>query len=202
MVAFEQSAQMQRFVAAVAHEDDVTADTLATQLTVADEPALLASLSGANFDEQWWAMRALAHCGSAAAIEPIVQFLRSDNDELRLVAAKALGALGQRHGAAINPHLPALIHCFTDPAGFLRRVAAEAVAQCGNGAIPLLVDVLRYRNDQNARTYAAYALAQIATPEAAPALYRCLNDQNYLVHTYAHEALEKMGLLENILVQL
>jgi hypothetical protein len=38
--------------------------------------------------------------------------------------------------------------------------------------------------------------------KAAGALYHCLNDANYLVHMYAHEGLDEMGLLENILVTL
>ena len=47
---------------------------------------------------------------------------------------------------------------------------------------------------------AAAALRKIGTPATVPALFRCLNDPNYLVHTYAYEALDEMGLLETQLV--
>jgi HEAT repeat protein len=53
---------------------------------------------------------------------------------------------------------------------------------------------------EGARTRAAYALRKIASPAAAASLFRCLNDPNYMVHTYAYEGLDELGLLDNLLL--
>ncbi len=50
------------------------------------------------------------------------------------------------------------------------------------------------------RVRAAYALNKIRSMQAATPLFRALNDPNYLVRTYAYEALDGMGLLDVILV--
>jgi len=44
------------------------------------------------------------------------------------------------------------------------------------------------------------ALRKIATVPAARLMFQYLNDDNYLVHTYAYEGLDEMGLLENVLL--
>lgn len=188
--------------AAVAAQDDAAAELAVAQLTAADEPLLIARLAGATGDVAWWILRALAQWGGAASVDPILAYLDADDAALRLVAIKALGQLAERTPTTMQPHLAQLADHLREPDGFARRVAADALVQAGNAAIPPLVALLRESRDQSVRTHAAYALGKLATPEAAPALYRCLNDANYLVHTYAYEALEQMGLLENTLLQL
>ncbi len=187
--------------AAVVAQDDEAAESVVPVLTAADEPALLQLLEHENIDIWWWAVRALGACGTVAAIRPLLTHLQSPNAALRSVTLMALGQLAIRQPAAMTAHLPQLTTLFTDQDGMVRQVAADALAQCGNLAVPALVDLLRFGTDQSARSRAAYALGKIGTMEAAAPLYRCLNDPNYLVHTYAYEALEKMGLLENLLLQ-
>ncbi|MEZ4677385.1 MAG: HEAT repeat domain-containing protein [Caldilineaceae bacterium] len=196
------SAAVKMFLTAIANEDDVAAEAAVSALSADDEPTLLPLCHAPDFDTQWWALRALGACGGAASLTPLIDHVNHQNTELRSVALMALGQLAVRHPTAMQPHFAQLTERLTDADGLVRQVAADALAQCGNPAIPALIDVLRYHTDQAARSRAAYALGKIATMEAAPALYRCLNDPNYLVHTYAYEALEKMGLLETMLVQL
>lgn len=193
---------VEALLAAVATADDEAAEAAVTRLDGADEPALLALLADDDPEQLWWAVRALGACGSEAAIAPLLLLLHHEDAALRTVVAMAVSAIAGRFpdSAAIQEQITQLTALFTDPDGLTRQVAADAVAQCGNRAIPALVDVLRFSSDQSARSRAAYALGKIGTMEAAPALYRCLNDQNYLVHTYAHEALDKLGLLENVLM--
>ena len=188
------------WLAAVDAQEDDVAEARVANLTAADEPMLLVLLQEKDANRQWWAIRALGACGSEASLGALLPFLETDHDELRAVAIMALGNVGQRHPTALQPFLAQLTACLADASGMIRQIAADTLAQCGNPVIPALVDVLRYGKDQGARSRAAYALAKIGTLEAAPALYRCLNDPNYLVHTYAYEALEKMGLLENVLL--
>jgi len=187
--------------AAIVAQNEEAAEALVAMLTTANEATLVAWLADEDVDLQWWAIRALAACGTVAAVAPLLPHLQSPSAELRSVAVMALGRITMRQPAAMSVHLPQLSGLLSDSDGLVRQVTANTLAQCGAIAIPLLIELLRFSNDQGARSRAAYALAKIGTAEAAPALYRSLNDPNYLVHLYAHEALDKMGLLENLLLQ-
>lgn len=50
------------------------------------------------------------------------------------------------------------------------------------------------------RLGAAYALHRVGSVEAAAPLFRALNDTNYLVRSYAYEALDSMGLLDLVVL--
>jgi HEAT repeat protein len=187
-------------LAAIAADDDEQAETLALQLTAAAEPSLLAVACNGNADQRWWAVRALAHCGTPNALPVLATMLTNEDAALRVVAAMSLGALSTRLGAVLTPHLSELAVRLADEEGAVRQAAADALVQCGDAAVEPLVGVLRFSDHQGARSRAAYALRKIGTPATVPALFRCLNDPNYLVHTYAYEALDEMGLLETQLL--
>lgn len=185
---------------AIAADDDEQAEALVLQLTVAAEPALHTLYNAGDRDQQWWAVRALAHCGAVQSLPVLLHALTNADATLRTVAAMALGTLYGRLAPALTPHLPQLAERLADEEGMVRQAAADALIQCGDGAIEALVTVLRFGKHEGARSRAAYALRKIGTPATAPVLFRCLNDPNYLVHTYAYEALDEMGLLETQLV--
>lgn len=187
-------------LAAIAAADDERAETWVLQLTAAAEPALLALLQDGDADQRWWAVRALAHCGTPNALPVLVATLTAEEAALRVVAAMSLGTLATRVGAALTPHLPELAARLADDEGAVRQAAADALVRCGDAAIEPLVAVLRFSQHEGARSRAAYALRKLGTPATVPALFRCLNDPNYLVHTYAYEALDEMGLLETQLL--
>lgn len=185
---------------AIADDDDTQAERLVLQLTSAAEPALHTLLATGNADQRWWAVRALAHCGTAQTLPVLLTTLRADDAALRTVAAMALGALYPRLAPALTPQLGTLAQCLADDEGMVRQAAADALIQCGDAALDALVTILRTSTHEGARSRAAYALRKIGTPATIPALFHCLNDPNYLVHTYAYEALDEMGLLETELV--
>lgn len=178
---------------------DEAAEQATQTLTAAAEPALLAWLGSADSERRWWAARALAHCGGPAAAPALAQALAVDDPALRSVAAYALGHLHERVPDAVRPLLPQLAHLLADSDGRVRQMAADALALCGDDAVPVLATVLQ-GDHEGARTRAAASLRKIASQPAAAVLFRCLNDPNYMVHTYAYETLDEMGLLENMLI--
>ncbi|MFN8442717.1 MAG: HEAT repeat domain-containing protein [Caldilineaceae bacterium] len=187
------------FLSAALEANDDVAESLAAQLTPADEPALLTALDDTNSDVRWWAVRALALIGERASVAPLLHKLDDSDPMLRSAALLALAALYGRQPAAVQPHLTQLARLLADPEGTVRQAATDALSQCGDAAVPALATVLQ-GDHQGARTRATLALRQIATMPAAAVLYHCLNDSNYMVHTYAYETLDEMGLLENVLL--
>ena len=188
------------FCAAIAAGDDDITETLALQLPSDAEPALLALLTAPDADQRWWGVRALAACGGAAALPDVAARLTDDDPAVRSAALLAVAHLYQRHRDAVTPYLDRVAECLRDDDGMVRQVAANALAQCGDDAVPALARVLFAQSHEGARTRAAGALRKIATLKAASVLYALLNDPNHLVRTYAYEGLDDMGLLETVLV--
>jgi HEAT repeat protein len=190
-----------QFWEAVARGDDARAETLAARLAADAEPVLLAALGDetGDADRRWWAVRALAHCGTAAAPPAAARALDDPDASVRAAASLALAWLCRRHPEAGQPLLPALAARLADPDGLVRQVAADALAQCGDTAVPVLGEVIRGAAEAP-RVRAAYALRKIGTLRAAALLYPLLNDPNPLIRTYAHEGLDDLGLLENVLL--
>ncbi len=188
------------FILAIDAGDDDAAEALVSELTPADEPPLLQLAQSGDTDRRWWAVRGLAVVGSAAAIPAIDAALAADDPALRACAALAVGHLHTRHAQATTALLPHLAELLADDHGFVRQAAADGLALCGDDAAPALAEIIFHSEHEGARTRAASALRKIATMRAAGVLYHCLNDRNHLVHTYAFEALDEMGLLENVLV--
>lgn len=185
--------------AAIAAEDDAAAEAIIPQLSPAAEPRLLQWLATGTPDERWWAIRALAAWGGPAAVPALRQALTDSEAVIRGLAAMALGHLFQRQAELVAPILPDVAARLADEAGSVRQATADALAQCGDAALPVLATVLAGEH-QGARTRAAYALRKMATRTSAALLFQHLNDSNYLVHTLIHETLDDLGLLENLLL--
>ena len=188
-----------RFVAAVQAGKDDMAEVLATALLPTNEPTLLEMIQATDSDQCWWAIRALALCGTTESTSALRARFADPDATLRAGAAMAIGQMHQRGVDISSSTLSQLTHLLMDPDGLVRQTAADALAQCGDDAVDALDAILAGEHD-GARTRAAYALRKIATMRVAPTLYQHLNDPNYLVRTYAYEALDEMGLLENVLV--
>lgn len=193
---------LHHFYQAIAAGDDEQTEQAVGALTRADEPALVAQLSQDDREVRWWVLRALAHCGTTTAIPALFTALADPDEDVRAVAALTLGHLYQPGDPDAEQVLAHLAAHLADADGSVRQAAADALIRCGDAAAPVLADVLRHGEHQGARTRAAYALSKLASIPAAIALYPCLNDTNYMVQTYAYETLDKMGLLENVLVTL
>ena len=176
------------FLNAAESGDDEQAERLVVSLTSEDESALLAAVADN------------AVAGNSVDVDGNVVTLTMGDPLMRSCALLALAAIHARQPQIVQPQLARMVQRLQDDDGMVRQSASDALAQCGDDAVPLLSDVLRYGEHQGARTRAAQALRQIATMPAATVLYHCLNDANYMVHTYAYEGLEEMGLLETMLL--
>jgi len=217
------------FVQAVLAGDEDQAEKLSHYLQPVDENALasLISVSSEDIvadtelgetdaaDLRWWAVRALAHCGTADSAAILATFLvdPADNggsnaenvpeDDAALLcatAALAFGHLHQREPQAVHPYLHNVAAQLSHKDGFVRQAASEALALCGDAAVPALEKVLAGTND-GARSRAAYALRKIGSFAVAGALFQHLNDPHYLVRLHAYEGLDAMGLLDNMLLE-
>ncbi|NJN84188.1 MAG: hypothetical protein HC802_19195 [Caldilineaceae bacterium] len=111
----------------------------------------------------------------------------------------ALGHLYTDYPCAVTDELPRMAELLADPDGLVRQSAVNGLSICGDAAVPALTLVLAAPH-QGARTRATGALRRIGTMAAARVLFGLLNDENYLVRMYAHEGLDEMGLLENVLL--
>ncbi len=191
---------LEEFLAAVKAGDDTKSEAAALALGPVDERALIDYARGGDADLRWWSVRALAHVGGPDAAPVIGEALADADPALRAAAALALGHLGARNPDAVAAELPALARHLADDDGFVRRAAVDGLALCGEVALPVLGDVLQNGTHEGARTRAASALRAIHSEAAVPLLFRFLNDHNHLVHTYCYEALDDMGLLENMLL--
>lgn len=206
------SATLDRFVRAVEAGDDEATEAAALALAPADMAALAPLARSATGDLRWWAVRGLAACARSeaageergtlpAAVAAVASALQADDPSLRAAAALALGHIGSAFPEEVEPALAELARLLEDPDGFVRQAAVDGFALCGDTAVPTLAAVLFHSQHQAARSRAAAALRHIRTMKAAPVLYRLLNDPNLLVHSYALEALDEMGLLETLLLK-
>jgi HEAT repeat protein len=194
-----QASILDELMAAAAAGDDERAEALVAQLAPGDEPALLALATASDPDQRWWAMRALAEYGSAAAAGVIAAALHDADPSVRAAAALTLAKLQHRRPEAATPYLAALAALLADDQGLVRQAAADALSQCGDAAVAVLANVLR-EDAEAMRSRAAYALRKIGTYRAAAVLYPLLEDPNPLVRAYAYEGLDDLGLLENLLL--
>jgi HEAT repeat protein len=182
--------------------DDEAAEEAVTTLSALDGPALplLVTLSRSDdYDRRWWGVRAVAELAEehpaqrALAMPALMDALNDPEDSIRCVAALALG---QMQAASA---IPALTLLLADPSGWVRGAAADALALIGEPAVPALGEALQDPRE-GVRVRAAYALRRIKSARSARWLFPALNDPNHIVHTYAYEALDEMGMLNTVLV--
>lgn len=129
------------------------------------------------------------------AVPDLVSKLKSDDAEVRRLAAHTLGKMRQGAEAAV----PALIELLKDPNQSVRLAVAEAFPGIGKGAkaaAPALVEALRDDSYEVRRT-AALSLAKTGcAPEAltrvVEALRKCLEDDHEGVQVNAAVALRKI----------
>jgi HEAT repeat protein len=157
---------------AIVHDEHIPIDvrsSVASLLPAAGTPAQVAPvLMWAVQHREWWlrvfAARALGELStlSTDVVPHLARALADEEREVRRNAIYALSRHGVAAGAAISD-LAALLD--TDLAG----LAAEALARIGDAALPALSRTLTTGPEQ-ARPYAAYGLAKLATTEAQTVL--------------------------------
>jgi HEAT repeat protein len=152
------------------------------------------TLVGALADKEpfvrWQAGRTLASLGSRAALDALLQALRTPPVARQAAAAEALGALGDRQA------LPALLEAARSHHPGLRASSVEALGRIGaSEAAPLFLELLR---DESAgvRRAAAWALGESNDSSAMDALLVRLSDaqEHVLVRRTAAWALGRVSL--------
>jgi len=201
---------IQALLDAIDASDDEAAERVAQ--TCAGQTALLPALrpllADAEPDRRWWAVRTLAMIGGEEAGALLMPRLSDPDEATRCAAALGLGRL--RATAAIR----VLTAELSDANGWVRDTAADALAMIGEPALPALAETLS-TGQEGARVRAAGALRKIIvgalsdhqTSELGPqfwpaigALFTALNDPNRLVRHNAYEALDRLGLLETVII--
>lgn len=190
---------VERFEAAAA-EDDARAEDLIDLLTPADGPILRQMIESNDLNRRWWGIRALAQVGGEDLVALVADQLQAQAPEIRAVAAMALGQIHGRAPGAVVSHLPQLVLLLEDNDALVCQAAADGLAHCGDDAVDLLSAALE-GDREGLRVRAAAALHRIGSMKAAPPLYRHLDDPNTLVRHHAYETLDKLGLLENVLLK-
>jgi hypothetical protein len=75
----------------------------------------------------------------------------------------------------------------------VRKDARKSLVAIGSAAVPSLIEALKQRDD-NARRETVRALSEIEDPEAAPALIKALEDEEFDIRWLAAEGLIRLGL--------
>ncbi len=201
---------LQAFLDAISAGDDDTAERAAQAFSglTALLPAVRPLLADPDPDRRWWAVRLLASLGGDEAGALLVARLNDSDEATRCAAALGLGQLRATYA------IPALTAHLADASGWVRDSAADALAMIGAPALPALVEALSAGRD-GVRVRAAGALRKIVSgalvgrrsaefePQFWPtigALFTALNDPNRLVRHNAYEALDRLGLLETLLI--
>lgn len=97
--------------------------------------ALEAALSGENEDRAFWSAKALGKLGESSR-EVLLTALRQGNRRLRFVVAAALGETGDLRVVKV------LLSNLRDKSWIVRKRSADALAEIGEAAIPLVVEDL------------------------------------------------------------
>ena len=147
---------------------------------------LMAAFSGDRYSGvRWKAAEALARIG-VPAIGPLVQALSHPDEDVRWMAAIALGEIGDPQ--AIGP----LVRLLGDPDRFVQSRAAFALGELGPEAVGPLMAALR-EGDPGTREGAARALGLIADTRGIEPLLGALGDPEETVRDAALSALPMMG---------
>jgi len=134
------------------------------------------------------AVAALARIDGADAIPELQHVISTDkDDEVRIAAVTALGAMGSSTPRAIS----ALVEALNNDSDAVRDAASEALSKLGRAAVPALIAALKSPHIYQ-RAWAVQALGPIKPmpTNAEHALRLALNDKSEIVKTEAAAALK------------
>jgi HEAT repeat protein len=141
-----------------------------------------------NPDERWWGVRLLAETSdNDETLTYMLTALRDEDIHVRQCAA--LGLRKNVHNAAASD----LVDALNDEDHLVVELAADALTEIGEGAVPGLIKILEDGNPK-ARLEAVRALAGIGDQRSIPALFSLLDDDSQLIAYWANEGLERMGV--------
>lgn len=182
--------QIERLLDDLLSGDDAAAEAAVPALAHLGRPILdrlLPMLQAPDPDRRWWATRCLAEIDLPEARAALRAGLHDDAASVRQCAA-----LGLRQ-SPMTEAIPDLSDALESGEALTMRLAADALAACGPGAIPALAKAAA-SSDPAVRIEAVRALAALRDPAAIPALYRALEDRSSLVGHWAEQGLDRLGL--------
>ena len=149
---------------------------------------LLSLLDVENSDHRWWAARALAAFEQPAAQRGLCRALA----DRHYPAVRQCAAMGLRERPT-REALPLLVSALHEPDRLLARLAADALAALGKGAIPELQKASQ-SVDPAVRIEAVRALASMQEPDAIGPLFEAIDDPSSIVTYWAEKGLEDHGV--------
>jgi HEAT repeat protein len=161
------------------------ADSLDAIEAVADLDQLLQRLQQGERRERIAAAYALERVNAAKIYPPLLDALKSDDPDLRLVVVKVLGT--KRHPKT----LAALVKMLDDPESGIQAETARVLAGFSDRRLPeYLAPLLRW--EEEIALAAIETLGALAFPEGEGPLLGALRDQRTVVRAKAAEMLGKL----------
>ncbi|MGC8856478.1 MAG: HEAT repeat domain-containing protein [Anaerolineae bacterium] len=148
--------------------------------------ALVALTRSLDADQRWWAIRALAQAPQTRT-EDLIPLLSDPSADVRAAAALAIC----NHPGEVA--IPALLSLLRDEDSLVASLAGNALAAIGGPAVPALIEAA-WQTPPAARILAVRALAEIKDPRAIPTLLKLLEENSSLLHYWAEEGLQRLGL--------
>src|SRR5574341_527019 len=153
-------------LAALTSGDESRAEAAAASLAQSDGPALSAL---------------------ASLLEWLIAALNDQAAEVREAAALALSAHPAKEAA------PALVRALSDEDAMVGTLAANALIAIVQPAVPILLDSFADA-PQRGRIHALRALAEIGDHRAIPLMMKAMGEDSAILHYWANEGLERLGL--------
>ena len=182
------------FLAELISGDDERAEAAVEKIAAlgencADDPTYVLQelMSSPDSDIRWWAVRALASINDPRVASILIEALADEG-----VAVRQCAALGLR----LHPTpqaIAGLIDCLLDEDHLVVELSADALAEIGEQAVPVLIRVVENGNPK-ARLEAVRSLARIGDTRAIPVLFGVLDEGSALMEYWAAEGLERLGV--------
>jgi len=137
-------------------------------------------------DERQAVLRALSKFRESG-VEPLAEFLHSEDRELRRAAAETLGSMGF---AQAVPHLSG---CLEDSRSEVRKAAAQALGLLGESSALRALAGTASNRDPETRRVAVEAIGRIGGTGALEPLGQAVRDQDESVQLAAITALQEIG---------
>ena len=149
-------------------------------------PALRDLTLSPDADSRWWALRTLAQ-SPLLRTEWLVPFLNDPSPEVRQCAVLGLAVKPDEHATS------SLVQALGDEDSMVCSLAVNALVKIGGAAVPSLIEVVKGKK-QSARIHALRALAEIGDQRAIPVMMSVMDEDSALLHHWAQEGLERLGL--------